>query len=373
MEEVLESADIFVTATGCWDVITAEHMARMKDEAIVGNIGHFDNEIDVAWLEHNRHREANIKPQVDEWIVPRRAQRSSSSPEGRLVNLGCATGHPSFVMSNSFTNQTIAQIELFTQERRLREAGLRAPQAPRREGRPPAPRRARRQPHRADPGAGRLHRRPGRGSVQAGSVPISDYEVPLAEIELRASRSSGPGGQHANVTASRIEAVFDIDASATLTAEQKDRLRARFGPRVTAIAQDARSQARNRELARHAPARAGGGCVATAQAEARHEGDRGLDRTPPRREAAALRRQARPPPAGGRRLTAPRVGGRGPLGRPGQGRAQLRLGLRWRRVGGARRSAMPTKGKISVESIAAPTSPAAVEARMCAARRSPAS
>jgi len=74
-------------------------------------------------------------------------------------------------------------------------------------------------------------------------------EVPLAEIELRASRSSGPGGQHANVTASRIEAVFDIDASATLSDEQKRRLRARFGPRVTAVAQDARSQARNRDLA----------------------------------------------------------------------------------------------------------------------------
>ncbi len=112
LDDVLDSADVFITATGCKDVITAEQMAGMKHQAVVGNIGHFDNEIDVAGLpalaEH-----INIKPQVDEW---RFADGHSiiMLSEGRLLNLGNATGHPSFVMSNSFTNQVLAQIELFT-------------------------------------------------------------------------------------------------------------------------------------------------------------------------------------------------------------------------------------------------------------------
>ena len=113
LEEVLESADIFITATGNRDVITAEQMARMKHQAIVGNIGHFDNEIDVAGLERTGAEKLNIKPQVDEWTFPDGHSIIVLS-EGRLLNLGNATGHPSFVMSNSFTNQTIAQIELFT-------------------------------------------------------------------------------------------------------------------------------------------------------------------------------------------------------------------------------------------------------------------
>jgi adenosylhomocysteinase len=114
LEDVVETADIFVTATGNKDVITAEHMARMKHQAIVGNIGHFDNEIDMAGLERlDGVERLNIKPQVDEWRFPSGRSIILLS-EGRLLNLGNATGHPSFVMSNSFSNQTIAQIELFT-------------------------------------------------------------------------------------------------------------------------------------------------------------------------------------------------------------------------------------------------------------------
>ena len=112
MEQAADRADIFVTATGNYNVITREHMARMKDQAIVCNIGHFDNEIDVAGLEANCTWE-EIKPQVDHVIFPD-GKRIILLAKGRLVNLGCATGHPSFVMSSSFTNQTIAQIELYT-------------------------------------------------------------------------------------------------------------------------------------------------------------------------------------------------------------------------------------------------------------------
>ncbi len=114
LDDVVEQADIFVTATGCRDVISAEQMSRMKHQAIVGNIGHFDNEIDMAGLARFPGvSKVNIKPQVDEW---RFADGHSiiMLSEGRLLNLGNATGHPSFVMSNSFTNQVLAQIELFT-------------------------------------------------------------------------------------------------------------------------------------------------------------------------------------------------------------------------------------------------------------------
>jgi adenosylhomocysteinase len=114
LEDVVETADIFVTTTGNKDIITADHMSRMKHQAIVGNIGHFDNEIDMAGLEKVSGIERiNIKPQVDEWRFSDGHSVILLS-EGRLLNLGNATGHPSFVMSNSFTNQTIAQIELFT-------------------------------------------------------------------------------------------------------------------------------------------------------------------------------------------------------------------------------------------------------------------
>jgi len=114
LEDVVETADIFITSTGCFNVITAEHMSRMKHQAIVGNIGHFDNEIDMAGLAKlpGVTREV-IKPQVDEWRFAD-GHTIIVLSEGRLLNLGNATGHPSFVMSNSFSNQTIAQIELFT-------------------------------------------------------------------------------------------------------------------------------------------------------------------------------------------------------------------------------------------------------------------
>ena len=114
LDSVVSTADIFVTATGCVDVITADHMSQMKHQAIVGNIGHFDNEIDMAGLGQLPGIERrNVKPQVDEWVFPDGHSVIVLS-EGRLMNLGNATGHPSFVMSNSFTNQVLAQIELFT-------------------------------------------------------------------------------------------------------------------------------------------------------------------------------------------------------------------------------------------------------------------
>jgi adenosylhomocysteinase len=114
LQDVIETADVFVTTTGNKDIIMVGDMARMKHQAIVGNIGHFDNEIDVAGLEkYDGIKRINIKPQVDEWVFPDSHSIILLS-EGRLLNLGNATGHPSFVMSNSFTNQTIAQIELFT-------------------------------------------------------------------------------------------------------------------------------------------------------------------------------------------------------------------------------------------------------------------
>jgi len=114
LEDVVETADIFITATGNKDVISAAQMARMKHQAIVGNIGHFDNEIDMAGLAQiDGVEKIEVKPQVHEWRFPEGKSIIVLS-EGRLLNLGNATGHPSFVMSNSFTNQTIAQIELFT-------------------------------------------------------------------------------------------------------------------------------------------------------------------------------------------------------------------------------------------------------------------
>jgi len=112
LDDVVGSADIFVTATGNKDIITVDHMRRMKHNAIVGNIGHFDNEIEMAALEESDAERINVKPQVDEWKFPN-GKAIIVLSEGRLLNLGNATGHPSFVMSNSFTNQVIAQIDLF--------------------------------------------------------------------------------------------------------------------------------------------------------------------------------------------------------------------------------------------------------------------
>ena len=111
LETVIANADIIITTTGNKDIVQGRHFEAMKDKTIVCNIGHFDNEIDVAWLNDN-HKKTEIKPQVDKYTV--NGKDIILLAEGRLVNLGCATGHPSFVMSNSFTNQTLAQIELWT-------------------------------------------------------------------------------------------------------------------------------------------------------------------------------------------------------------------------------------------------------------------
>jgi adenosylhomocysteinase len=118
LEDALSYADIIVTATGCLGVVSAEQMSRMKNQAVVANIGHFDNEIDMAGLAKRPDvTRVNIKPQVDQWVFDAGTEDERSViilSEGRLMNLGNATGHPSFVMSNSFTNQVLAQIELFT-------------------------------------------------------------------------------------------------------------------------------------------------------------------------------------------------------------------------------------------------------------------
>jgi adenosylhomocysteinase len=122
IDDVIDTADLFITATGNKDIITVAHMQRMKHNAIVGNIGHFDNEIDMAGLAKLKGvKRVNIKPQVDEWAFAD-GHSIIVLAEGRLLNLGCATGHPSFVMSNSFTNQVMAQIELFTNAKKYDKA-----------------------------------------------------------------------------------------------------------------------------------------------------------------------------------------------------------------------------------------------------------
>lgn len=114
MEDAIkQGTSIFVTTTGCRDIITGEHFNAMRDDSIVCNIGHFDIEIDVKWLDENCVEKVNIKPQVDRYLL-KSGNHVILLAEGRLVNLGCAMGHPSFVMSNSFTNQVLAQIELWT-------------------------------------------------------------------------------------------------------------------------------------------------------------------------------------------------------------------------------------------------------------------
>ena len=132
VEDTLSYADIYITTTGNQNIITAAHMAKMKDKAIVGNIGHFDNEIDMAGLKKMKGiKKTNIKPQYDMWTFAD-GHSVLILAEGRLLNLGCATGHPSFVMSNSFTNQTIAQIKESGNKRNevKEKESLRAAQAP---------------------------------------------------------------------------------------------------------------------------------------------------------------------------------------------------------------------------------------------------
>ena len=193
LEDTLSYADIYITTTGNHNIITAEHMAKMKDKAIVGNIGHFDNEIDMAGLKKIPGvKKTNIKPQYDMWTLPGRAQSVMILAEGRLLNLGCATGHPSFVMSNSFTNQTIAQIELATNNAKyenkvyvlpkhldekvarlhLEKLGVQADQAHAR--------------------AGRVHRRAGRRTVQERSISVLIADEVNADQRLPAWRLRSP-------------------------------------------------------------------------------------------------------------------------------------------------------------------------------------
>ena len=171
MEDAAPRADIFVTATGNKDIITIEHMRAMKDRAIVCNIGHFDNEIQIAGLRNLKW--TNIKPQVDEITFPDN-HRIILLSEGRLVNLGNAMGHPSFVMSASFTNQTLAQIELFANNKdgKYAEEGLCAAEVAGREGGAAASRQDRREADQAAPGPGRLYRRQAGRPVQGGSLPV---------------------------------------------------------------------------------------------------------------------------------------------------------------------------------------------------------
>ncbi len=165
----------------------------MKDKAIVGNIGHFDNEIDMAGLKKVKGiKRINIKPQYDEWVFPD-GHSVLILAEGRLLNLGCATGHPSFVMSSSFTNQVMAQIDLHLNATGPADAlghqvraseGLRAAQEAGREGRPAAPRQAGCEADQAFEGAGGLYRRAGGGAVQGGALPvlmIEDCRLKIAD------------------------------------------------------------------------------------------------------------------------------------------------------------------------------------------------
>ena len=169
MDDAAPRADIFVTCTGNVDVITIDHMRAMKHRAIVCNIGHFDSEIQVGALRNFKWH--NVKPQVDEIEFPD-GKRIILLSEGRLVNLGNAIGHPSFVMSASFTNQTLAQIELFTKPEKYEKQGLHPAEGPRREGRPAAPRQDRRQADRTQREAGEIHRRAGDRAVQGGPLPV---------------------------------------------------------------------------------------------------------------------------------------------------------------------------------------------------------
>ena len=196
MEDAAPTGDIFVTATGNVDVITLDHMRAMKDRAIVCNIGHFDSEIQIGSLRN--YKWENVKPQVDEVVFPD-GKRLIVLAEGRLVNLGCATGHPSFVMSASFTNQVLAQIELWQNHGQIRAQGLCPAQASRREGGGPASRQGRRQADQAQPEAGRLSRhRPGRPLQERPvSVLVSVYlsSFPRKRESRATSELDGPGSR----------------------------------------------------------------------------------------------------------------------------------------------------------------------------------
>ena len=179
MDYAADKADIFVTATGNYKVITHDHMAKMKNQAIVCNIGHFDNEIDVASLEDYRWEE--IKPQVDHVIFPD-GKRIILLAKGRLVNLGCGTGHPSYVMSSSFANQTLAQIELWQHNDKYPVGVYVLPKKLDEHVARLAAQEAERRADRADGGAGRLHPRPQGRPVQVGPLPVLVRPVTLQSL-----------------------------------------------------------------------------------------------------------------------------------------------------------------------------------------------
>ena len=176
MEERRRAPSIFVTATGNLDVITIEHMRKMKDRAVVANIGHFDSEIQVATLRNFKWH--NVKPQVDEIEFPD-GKRIILLSEGRLVNLGNAMGHPSFVMSSSFTNQMLAQIELWTNPGKYEKKVYTAAQAPRREGGAAASRQDRRQAHEMSDRRGDLYRRAGERDRTSRTITDTDHVARL--------------------------------------------------------------------------------------------------------------------------------------------------------------------------------------------------
>ena len=185
MEYAADKADIFVTATGNFHVITHEHMVKMKDQAIVCNIGHFDNEIDVASLEKYQWEE--IKPQVDHVIFPD-GKRIILLAKGRLVNLGCGTGHPRYVMS-LLLRQPDHRPDRAVQRKHRQVSGRRvhAAQAPGRKGGAPAAEEAERAADRADRRAGRLHRRAQGRAVQGGALPL--LSGLLSDVTLRRGRN----------------------------------------------------------------------------------------------------------------------------------------------------------------------------------------
>ena len=172
IEDTLGEADIYVTTTGNCDIITLEHMLKMKDQAIVCNIGHFDNEIQVDRLNNAKGvSKVNIKPQVDRYDLPG-GHSIYLLAEGRLVNLGCAEGHPSFVMSNSFTNQMPRATGFVEEQGHLQGRRLSSVQETGRGSRPAAPGKNRREADQAHEETGRLPRRAGRRPLQAGALPV---------------------------------------------------------------------------------------------------------------------------------------------------------------------------------------------------------
>ena len=172
IEDTLGRGDIYVTCTGNVDIITLEHMQKMKDQAIVCNIGHFDNEIQMDRLNDAKGvKKLNIKPQVDKYTFPD-GHSIFMLAEGRLVNLGCATGHPSFVMSNSFANQTLAQLDLWKNKDTLQGRRLHAAEEAGRGSGAAAPGEDRREADDALAEAGRVSRRSGGRSVQGGALPL---------------------------------------------------------------------------------------------------------------------------------------------------------------------------------------------------------